>query len=290
MSPLPSTCPLCDATGPKSGPRQGDWRYALCATCGTAWLDPLPSDEELSGIYTRAYFEGGIAGGYGDYAADEELHRRNAKARLALIAGQGSEAGRILDIGCALGFFVHEAQQAGWEAVGVERSQWSAERAREAFSLRVVPSMDELLVAEGESFDVVSFFQVLEHMRDPVAALRQAHALLRPGGLLVVETWDRSSAVARLMGSAWQQVNPPSVLHLFDRGSLDRLCTRCGFEPGRIGATSKQVSVGFVTGLLADSYGFMRPIHGLVGRGALGRMGFGYRLGDLITGFARKPA
>ena len=71
--------------------------------------------------------------------------------------------------------------------------------------------------------------QVLEHLVDPLGALRAVHRSLRPEGHLRIETWDRSSLVARLLGARWQQVTPPSVLWLFRGDDLAAVLGAAGF-------------------------------------------------------------
>ena len=129
----------------------------------------------------------------------------------------------------------------------------------------------------------MSFFQVLEHLHDPLAALRDARACLQPDGLLIVETWDRSSLVARLLGRFWHQITPPSVLWLLDCGNLELALDRAGFILQRIVRGRKRVSVGWVLGLLADKApGIFGPALKALGRSSLQRLGFSYGMGDLV--------
>src|SRR5690606_6379470 len=131
----------------------------------------------------------------------EPLHRRNAAARLALVERALAGArGRLLDVGCALGDFPAAATAHGFEASGVEVSAWARQRAIERHGLEVHPSLEAAVAGREGTFDVVSFFQVLEHMPRPDEALALARRALVPGGLLVLETWDASSLVARVAG------------------------------------------------------------------------------------------
>lgn len=278
-------CAICDAARSAPWLQCGEWRYLLCPTCSAVRLDPLPTGGWAEAFYDHGYFAGGGRGGYRDYLADEAQHRKNARARVALALRFGAKAPATwIDVGCAVGFTLAEAQKAGFAAWGVELSPWAGAVARERFGLTVFPTLakarDEML---GKA-DVISMFQVLEHIPDPVAALTEARACLRPGGLLIIETWDRRSVIARLFGRRWQQITPPSVLWLLDRKCLGYLLERTGFGTRAILRTSKQVSVSWVLGLLAEkSPWIFGSTLRRFGRSPLGNLGVTYRLGDLIT-------
>src|SRR5205085_11122433 len=91
-------------------------------------------------------------------------------------------------------------------------------------------------------FDLVLMLQVLPHFVDPAAALQKAARLVRPGGHLLIETWDRESWTARLSGRRWHEYSPPSVLHWFSRGGVARLASAAGFEEVAIGRPSKWIA------------------------------------------------
>ena len=278
-------CGICGSELSTSWLNRREWNYRACSTCGAVWLDPLPADGWAEAYYDRSYFAGGRQGGYLDYLADEIQHRVNGQARVALASRFGaSPPGMWLDVGCAAGFTLVEAHKAGFSVLGVEPSGWARDVARQRFGLKVARTLREARDEHAGQVDVVSLFQVLEHLRDPIAALRDARACLRPNGLLILETWDRSSRVARLFGRYWQQIAPPSVLWLFDRKSIAHSLARTGFRPPEIEPTSKRVNLSWVLGSLAEKA--PRALGtGLraVGRSGLQRVGITYGLGDLIS-------
>ncbi|MCP3958808.1 MAG: class I SAM-dependent methyltransferase [bacterium] len=281
-----TVCPICDGESRSVQWSKDGFDYARCDGCGLVSLEPLPTEPDSGSLYSEGYFREGASGGYVDYAGDEATHRRNARDRCRLLP---SSAGALLDVGCAVGFFLDEARRAGWRVTGVEVSPWAAEQARERTGADVHASLDAVLEATDEPVDAVTFFQVLEHLPHPARTLARARDLLKPGGRVVIETWDRDSLVARLFGSHWQQVTPPSVIHLFARRDVDALLERAGFRPVSTRRTTKRVSVGFVAGLLAGKYpragGWFRA---LVTRSRLDGLAVPYRLGDLITVVAER--
>jgi len=278
-------CRICDSADSTPWLQRGEWRYRLCKACSAVWLDPLPAENWAESFYDQGYFVGEGRGGYRDYLADEVQHRRNARSRLALARRSGAESpGRWVDLGCAVGFTLDETRRAGFTVLGVEASSWARSMAREKFGLPVFATLADARREMTGPATVVSMFQVLEHLPDPVGALKEARACLRPGGLLLIETWDRGSLVARLFGRYWQQITPPSVLWLLDRKSLAYSLEKAGFRVTAILRTSKRVSVGWVLGLLAEKLPrILVPAIRFLERSALGKLGFSYRLGDLVT-------
>ena len=262
-----------------------DYNYFRCEVCEHAGLLPIPNRSESARVYEEGYFSGSVVGGYADYLGDSSVHHRNACARCRRLLTMGARPpGRLLDVGCAAGFFLDEARRSGWDVAGVDVSEWARRQAGDRFGLEVLDSLEAAAEHWRGSFDTVTLFQVLEHMPDPRSALQLVRTQLKPGGLLVIETWDRMSLVARLSGRYWQQISPPSVIHLFSRSSLDRLLKSEGFTIQSVRRTAKFVSFSFASSLLAKKHprtlGFLgwlarrRGIRGIV---------LPYALDDLIT-------
>lgn len=280
-----SSCALCGAADSRYWLRKGQWQYLHCAACSAVWLHPLPDDAWAAAYYDGAYFEGGGRGGYRDYLADEAQHLANARARVALASRFGATPpGLWIDVGCAAGYTLVEARNAGFQVLGVDVSPWAREVARERFGLDVAASLADMRHEQTGQASVLTMFQVLEHLPAPLAALRQARARLRPGGLLVVETWDRASLAARMFGKRWQQITPPSVAWLFDRQSLGYAMAQACFELKTIVPTSKAVSLGWVCGLLAEKAPrLLAPALSWAACSSFGKLAVNYRLGDLVT-------
>ncbi len=261
------------------------FRYLRCAACGSARLDPLP-EQAASEYYSDEYFTGNRVGGYANYDADAANHSHNARTRLDRVAAlvpPGDQ--RLVDVGCASGYVLDEACRRGWRCAGVDVSAWGRQQSS-AKGHAVCATLDEA-VAEA-SPTVVTFFQVLEHIAAARASIAEAASALRPGGVLAIESWDVTSRAARLFGGRWQQLSPPSVIHLFSSRGLGEMLAQHGFEVVMSAASSKRVSVELVAGVLSQrSQTLARPLRKLTAS-RLGGVGVPYRLGDLITVIARK--
>jgi len=280
VGPTTSTCPACAGAARGAFAKDGH-RYLTCGSCASAWLDRRPDD--VADLYDRGYFSGGGHGGYADYAADADLHRRNAGHRLDL--AEPRSAGLVVDVGCAYGYGLDAAAERGHPTLGVEVSAHARAVADER-GHRVVPTLGEV---PGRSAALVCFTQVLEHMPDPLAELTDARRILEEEGTVLIETWDRASALARILGPRWHQVTPPTVLHLWTRTGITRLMVRAGFSGVGVRRWSKQVSIGWAGGIAAEKSALGRALHKATTTARLDRITLPYGPGDLILVTAKRP-
>jgi SAM-dependent methyltransferase len=179
-----------------------------CGSCGLVFLSAQPDRDTLSEMYDADYFESDFrcgsepAAGLGGEKS-EKVFAGEAKAALDLIRElTGREGGRILEIGCAGGWFLKAARERGWDARGVEISKEAAEFARQKLGLDVFRG--ELADAEfpSDSFDVVYMADVLEHVAEPVAFALEVRRILADGGHLVVCGPTALNALSRRLGLA----------------------------------------------------------------------------------------
>jgi SAM-dependent methyltransferase len=222
-------CNLCDSkewqllyTVPvrRFGP-PGEFGLVRCRNCGLVYVNPRPSPEEVKDYYPAAYHETRAS-------VDMALQRRRQEDKLHKLQAH-SRGGRLLDVGCGEGLFLHLARRAGWEVRGVEVAETSTAYARETLNLDVFAG--DLLEANfpSQHFDAVTFWHVLEHLHDPRGELREAHRILKPGGLLIVGAPNIASWQAGLLGVEWTALDIPRHLYHFSPGSLREMLERAGF-------------------------------------------------------------
>jgi SAM-dependent methyltransferase len=217
---------------------------AICVSCGLGWQQSQPSIDELNATYE----------GLRDaaYMGEAENRRRAAGSALRVLQRyRGDGARTLLDVGCSAGFFLETAVEAGWDATGVEPSRWMAERARERLGARVLTTTLEAARLEGRRFDVVTMWDVLEHVRSPSDFIAQAKRHMAPGALLAINVPARDTLVARCLGRRWPLLLPEH-LYYFTRTSLRALLERAGFEVLGFHAHVVQFSVGYVASWLSQ--------------------------------------
>ncbi len=254
----------------------GDWSYVSCETCDLTRVEPFPTEDQAAALYGDDYFNAAANAGYDDYIADASIHRRNGRGRLKRLGPPPRQGARLVDVGCAFGFTMLEARDAGWDPVGVDANATARGAVRDE-GMACEATFAELGLADS-SVDAVTFFQSLEHLLDPLAALREARRALTDEGVILVETWDRSSRTARLAGSRWQQLSPPSVAWLFDEPTMSALAREAGLRVDSWRWSTKWVTLGLVIGQVTD--GGTRATDVLRRARALP---LPYFLGDLVT-------
>jgi SAM-dependent methyltransferase len=205
----------------------------------------MPAPDEALRLYDAAYYRTPSLG-YADYAADEPLFREEFRRRLRAIRRAGGR-GRLLDVGAATGALLQEAATLGFEAEGVEPSEEMAALARRRSGRPVASgSVLDLPLAPG-SFGVVTCFDVLEHLPDPVGAMRRLRDALVPGGLLAVTVPDFGGWWARASGRRWPLITPWEHLVYFTRRTLTRALREAGLLRVRFHAARTVFSVGTAT-------------------------------------------
>jgi SAM-dependent methyltransferase len=275
-------CPACDrATAHRVLYRKNDCNILRCGECGLGRTDATGFDP--ASYYTGDYFDGGHADGYADYLGAEQVLRREFRQTLDLIRSL-RPSGRLLEIGCAYGFFLSEAAP-HYDVTGIELAADAAAHARSR-GLRVITGIaDEATLAPLGQFDVVALLDVIEHLPQPRDTLALCERHLNPGGIVVITTGDFGSLPARLMGAHWRLMTPPQHLWFFTRTSMLRLGNALGLAMQRFEHPWKTVPVS----LIAFQLGRMLGLRG-GRRGTASRVGIPVNLFDAMRVVLRKPA
>jgi SAM-dependent methyltransferase len=155
----------------------------------------------------------------------------------------------MLDVGAAAGFILQGFMDAGWKGEGLEPNSSMAQHARQAMGLSVITG-DLTSVPRDRQYDLVSMIQVIAHVVDPRQSLAKVSTILKPGGHLLIETWNSASLTARTMGKHWHEYSPPSVLHCFSISSLRSLLAEAEFCEVAHGRPSKWISAAHAQELL----------------------------------------
>jgi SAM-dependent methyltransferase len=211
-----TACPLCGSHSDVVFQSDG-YPIRDCDVCRHRFAGFHPNEDHLAAVYGDDYFFAGGAG-YPNYLKNEQLLLSHGR-RLARKIAHSIQPGSMLDVGCAAGFILKGFQSAGWTGQGIEPNRRMAEFAAEYCHTRIhVGSLDD--DDSEEQFDLVTLIQLIAHFDDPKQEIAAALSRVKPGGCCLVETWNVESWSARLLGAAWHEYSPPSVLHWF---SFDRL-------------------------------------------------------------------
>jgi SAM-dependent methyltransferase len=214
----------------------GEFNLVQCQDCGLRYLNPRPSPAEMKGYYPAAYREYRVS-------IDESVRRSYQEEKLRKVQAH-SQGGRLLDVGCADGLFLHLARLAGYEVQGVEMAEGSTAHAREVYKLDVFNGGLREASFPDKYFDVVTFWHVLEHLHDPLGDLHEAYRILKPDGLLVVDVPNIASWQARLFAANWRALDTPRHLYHFSPDSLRAMLARAGFSSFETGYWSRGHNMG----------------------------------------------
>lgn len=191
-----------------------------CLDCGLVYTCPRPAP-------------GALLSGYednedSDYDSERDSRSMNAHLSLAMIR-RHVPGGRLLEIGCANGFFLNAARMS-YETVGVEPSRAASEYARSKLRLDVPAATMADARFPDASFDVVALIDVIEHVPDPLSTLREAARVTRPGGVLYLVTPDVESLSARVLRGRWWGLRPAHIFYFSPR-TLAAMLEKAGFRP-----------------------------------------------------------
>lgn len=215
----------------------GKERIVRCRRCDLVYINPRVAESAILEAYAGSVEENYVSeseGRYITFQADARLLERWAPAK-----------GRLLDVGAAAGLFVKAAKEAGWDAVGVEPCRWLADYARSKLGLDVrTATLLEARLPEA-SFDAVTMWDVLEHLADPSAELREAARIIKPGGLLLINFPDFSSVLARLAGRRWWFLLSMH-LYYFTPATLKKMLEQAGFSALGVMPHYQRLSLGYL--------------------------------------------
>ncbi len=249
-------CQLCGSAESTLEFEEPPYKVLRCADCQLVFVTPRWSDEALHDVYNEDYWRSDSpkTKGYADYASESELYLKTFRRRTRLVRQYLPAKARILDVGCAAGFFLRVMREHGHDVRGVELSQAIAQEAiRDLGEDRVwVGTLDSVPedregYAKG-SFDLVTMWDVIEHVADPQEILRQARAMLKPGGHLLIETQNVDSRFARMLGPKWHHFKHEEHIYHFNPKTVREVLDQAGFTVEKLTSSfgGKYVSFAFI--------------------------------------------
>lgn len=256
-------------------------RMVECPDCDLVYASPAPLEEVLEQAYRAAPF---VSAEESAFAA--ETYRRLLRTQLSSLAGRAS----ALDVGASDGTFLQALLDEGFEnVVGIEPAAASAEAAPESVRRRIRVEPFRRASLEGESFDLVTAFQTLEHVSDPAQVACDAYELLEVGGAIIVVVHNRRALLNRLAGRR-SPIFDVEHVQLFSPRSIRELLRRAGFEDIRVAGVKNRYPLRYWLKLAPLPAGLKSFLLKRLERSRIGSLPISLRPGNLVASAWRRTS
>jgi len=221
-------CNVCEKDDAITFFRENNYTVVKCKNCGLVYVNPRPMEKEHNSNnmqqdeyskYIRNYINNQTAHSYSSHKILKELENIYP------------EKGKLLEVGCASGYFLKSAREKGWQVEGIEPEYSMAKYAIEKLNLKVRISSIEKAQLPKNHFDVIIAINVLSHLLNPNQILKKFNFSLKSNGILVIQTGNKGSMLskkkAEILGEFWLT---PEHLYHFSENSLVLLLKKTGFK------------------------------------------------------------
>lgn len=200
-----------------------------CSSCGVEFLNPQLSDSEITELYSETYYKS-----WGIEGAEENESSRQMKIatfllRLELIK-KYRNSGKVLDVGCATGYFLEAAKMNHYDVFGVELSEYSSNIAKSKFGNEAIfnGKLEDCHFSPG-MFDAITMFDLIEHVRSPEQTLKDAAKLLADDGIILITTPNNNSISNKVMDKKWTHYKKEHFFY-FDIQSLTYIAQKANLQ------------------------------------------------------------
>jgi len=253
-------------------------QVAECDQCHLVYLNPRMKADVIVKSYKDAVDP--------TFLSQNEFRIKTFKSALQNVLNHlriTNPAGKqILDIGSAGGAFLKAAKDLGFAPVGVEPSAWLSEQGRKLYGVDLRPGTLEEQSFPEKSFDIITLWDVIEHLTDPERTMKDIHRILKDDGVLIVNYPDYGSIMCRLFGWKW-----PFFLNVhlyyFTRQTMARFLVSQGYEVRHMSSFWQTLSVSYVFQRAAFYLPFLKFMPGLLRRLGLGNLPMSYNMGQTLV-------
>lgn len=285
-----ASCNHCGETNARPVFATKGYDLVACSACDLAYIANPPSADELTRIYSAdASYHATLK----DPASEAWVSMAAIARQHMAFVGTITGGGKLLDVGCSTGLLLNLARKAGFTVKGVEFSDDSAGFARSHFGLTVDPgSIHDCRDPDG-TYDVLTMFDVIEHVPDPMADMNAAMRLLKPGGWFVLSTpnidglFPQASLQLAKVLNYWPHPEPPYHLYQFSVKTLTTMLAKAGYEPSPV--RHHAIALDYTFGKWRDLVRMPKRAAYALAFAPLAKLGPLIGLGDWFYIAARKP-
>lgn len=214
-------------------PMGGESNLVKCKGCGLTCLNPRYNEEDERKFYASEYF--GREGIEAWSAARVSIFKYNLK-----MLNTYKKGGKLLDLGCGMGQFLKIARDDGWDVMGIDISMPAAEYARLTFGIEIIESSLEGANFKDDFFDVVTAFNIIDQLRDPLKELKEIRRVLKENGIISIRVlnlrfhifFDSLLKFINRINSIWADIEKPPAFHnyMFNRETATAMLKKAGFK------------------------------------------------------------
>ena len=271
-------------------------RIVQCRQCGLIYTNPRLDLASLQKMYAKEYFVidtqeyGTSYKAYANYIGDEPVILRSMLRRMRKVEKYAPRVGMLLDVGCATGFSLLAAQQRGWQASGVEFSDFCVDYARSR-GLDVFHGLLQALRDGDARYDAITMWDYLEHSADPLGDLKQCQRLLKPGGVVVLSVPNVDSWSYALFKQNWIGFKNNEHFYFFSRSSMGAMASQAGLRLEADFYHGKYVGLYFFLSraqYYVQAKSVLRMIDAIANRPVMKRVSFYFNPFDILNVVLRK--
>ena len=231
-------CTLCESTNTEVAFFKNKYRILQCKDCNHLFTDLILTTEKVDAIYSDDYFFGGGAG-YDDYTLQKDMLISRGEYYADKIS-RFMVPGKVLDIGSAAGFILKGFENKGWQGTGIEPNASMAEYGRTIVGVNIKKGTLASVKLE-EKFDLIILIQVVGQIDNLKRSISKVSNYLKPGGHVLIETWNKDSITAKILGKYWHEFSPPSTLNYFSDKTLEGIMCQNNFSLVGQGTPKKNI-------------------------------------------------
>lgn len=290
------SCNLCGADDYRVRFEAGEAqlsRVVECKHCGLMYANPrgAPPDVEEVQAWDADYVESHIeTNGRLD---KEALQVRDYAGTRRMLSERFPERGRLLEVGSGLGYLLDYFRKDGWDVLGVEPNVGMARHAQKKLGIDVFADILSAAEYPDNSFDVALMMHVIEHVPDPVEVLSEIYRVLKPGGMLVMETPRYDTLMFKIFGRRERSLSCDGHIYFFTSDTLRKISEKAGFRVERADKVGRSLTLERLTynlGVVLRSKALRGVLDGLVRKLGIDDAAVTINLRDMERIYLTKPA
>jgi 2-polyprenyl-3-methyl-5-hydroxy-6-metoxy-1,4-benzoquinol methylase len=239
-------CNICQSVNIDNFLIKDNWEIVRCSNCKIVFVKNIPSDRVLEGLYDDAFFKDGQKSPTEGLKLHNNPAYINAIKRIERIKKYDHCNGRLLDVGCATGIFLKAANASFKYSFGIDISKYATDIAVRELNVNAKYGTICDMNFSQQYYDVITMWDVIEHVKDPDKYIDIISNIIRPGGLMILSTGNIESIMFKVQKKKWHLLIPPKHLFYFSPKTISMLLNKYGFRVLNIENEGQYTNLGYM--------------------------------------------